>query len=169
MTSPAIRLTEYSHGAGCGYKISPKVLDTILHSTHEKLIDPRLLVGNETRDDTAVYDIGNDVGIINTTDFFMSIVDDSFDFGCIAAPTPLAISTPWGNPIMASAILGWPIATLLAEVAQRVVDGGVPPASRRAFHRRARTDLWPGCHWRGQYRTGEEKQHRAGRINTVPH
>ncbi|MBF1994147.1 selenide, water dikinase SelD [Serratia symbiotica] len=125
MTSPAIRLTEYSHGAGCGCKISPKVLDTILHSTHEKLIDPRLLVGNETRDDAAVYDIGNDVGIISTTDFFMPIVDDPFDFGRIAATNAISdIYAMGGNPIMAIAILGWPIATLPPEVAQRVVDGG---------------------------------------------
>jgi len=70
MTSLTIRLTEYSHCAGCGCKISPKVLDTILHSAHEKLSDPPLLVYNETLDDAAVYDIGNGVGIISTTDFF---------------------------------------------------------------------------------------------------
>ncbi len=76
MTLPAICLTEYNYMAlvAAAVKSSPKVLDTILHSTHKKLIDPRLLVGNETRDDAAVYDIGNGVGIISTTDFFMPIV-----------------------------------------------------------------------------------------------
>ena len=70
-----VRLTQYSHGAGCGCKISPKVLETILHSEQAKFVDPNLLVGNETRDDAAVYDLGNGTGIISTTDFFMPIVD----------------------------------------------------------------------------------------------
>ena len=125
MTSPAIRLTQYSHGAGCGCKISPKVLETILHSEREKFVDPRLLVGNETRDDAAVYDIGNGVGIISTTDFFMPIVDDPFDFGRIAAANAISdVYAMGGKPIMAIAILGWPIAKLPPEVAQQVIDGG---------------------------------------------
>lgn len=125
MTLPAIRLTQYSHGAGCGCKISPKVLETILHSEQEKFIDPHLLVGNETRDDAAVYDIGNGIGIISTTDFFMPIVDNPFDFGRIAAANAISdIYAMGGKPIMAIAILGWPIATLPAEVAQQVIDGG---------------------------------------------
>ncbi|AHG18292.1 hypothetical protein Z042_00500 [Chania multitudinisentens RB-25] len=125
MTSSAIRLTQYSHGAGCGCKISPKVLETILHSEQEKFVDPRLLVGNETRDDAAVYDIGNGVGIISTTDFFMPIVDNPFDFGRIAATNAISdVYAMGGKPIMAIAILGWPIATLPAEVAQQVIDGG---------------------------------------------
>ncbi|EEG87682.1 putative Selenide, water dikinase [Proteus penneri ATCC 35198] len=69
--SEAIRLTQYSHGAGCGCKISPKVLETILHSEQAKFHDPHLLVGNETKDDAAVYDLGNGTGIISTTDFFL--------------------------------------------------------------------------------------------------
>ncbi len=125
MTSPAIRLTQYSHGAGCGCKISPKVLETILHSEQEKFINPHLLVGNETRDDAAVYDIGNGVGIISTTDFFMPIVDNPFDFGRIAAANAISdVYAMGGKPIMAIAILGWPIAKLPAEVAQQVIDGG---------------------------------------------
>lgn len=125
MTSPAIRLTQYSHGAGCGCKISPKVLDKILHSEQQKFLDPRLLVGNETRDDAAVYDIGNGVGIISTTDFFMPIVDDPFDFGRIAATNAISdIYAMGGKPIMAIAILGWPIDTLAPEVAQQVIEGG---------------------------------------------
>ncbi|WP_227723156.1 selenide, water dikinase SelD [Yersinia proxima] len=125
MTSPAIRLTQYSHGAGCGCKISPKVLDKILHSEQQKFLDPRLLVGNETRDDAAVYDIGSGVGIISTTDFFMPIVDDPFDFGRIAATNAISdIYAMGGKPIMAIAILGWPIDKLAPEVARQVIEGG---------------------------------------------
>lgn len=125
MISPTVRLTQYSHGAGCGCKISPKVLETILHSEQEKFIDPQLLVGNETRDDAAVYNIGNGVAIISTTDFFMPIVDNPFDFGRIAAANAISdVYAMGGKPIMAIAILGWPIATLSAEIAQQVIDGG---------------------------------------------
>lgn len=125
MASPAIRLTQYSHGAGCGCKISPKVLDKILHSEQQKFLDPRLLVGNETRDDAAVYNIGNGVGIISTTDFFMPIVDDPFDFGRIAATNAISdVYAMGGKPIMAIAILGWPIDKLAPEVAQQVIEGG---------------------------------------------
>lgn len=120
-----IRLTQYSHGAGCGCKISPKVLDSILHSELEKFVDPHLLVGNETKDDAAVYDIGNGVGIISTTDFFMPIVDDPFDFGRIAATNAISdIFAMGGKPIMAVAILGFPIKLLPPEVAQKIVEGG---------------------------------------------
>lgn len=123
--SEPIRLTQYSHGAGCGCKISPKVLGTILHSELNKFVDPNLLVGNETADDAAVYDIGNGVGIISTTDFFMPIVDDPFDFGRIAATNAISdIFAMGGKPIMAIAILGFPINKLPAEVAQQIVEGG---------------------------------------------
>lgn len=125
MTAPAIRLTQYSHGAGCGCKISPKVLETILHSEQAKFVDPNLLVGNETRDDAAVYDIGNGIGIISTTDFFMPIVDDPFDFGRIAATNAISdIYAMGGKPIMAIAILGWPVDKLAPEIAQKVIEGG---------------------------------------------
>ncbi len=123
--STKIRLTQYSHGAGCGCKISPKVLDTILHSEQAKFFDPHLLVGNETRDDAAVYDIGNGTGIISTTDFFMPIVDDPFDFGRIAATNAISdIYAMGGQPIMAIAILGWPINQLAPDIAQHVIEGG---------------------------------------------
>lgn len=101
------------------------MLGTILHSELEKFIDPNLLVGNETADDAAVYDIGNGVGIISTTDFFMPIVDDPFDFGRIAATNAISdIFAMGGKPIMAIAILGFPINKLPAEVAQQIVEGG---------------------------------------------
>ncbi len=125
MQHEPIRLTQYSHGAGCGCKISPKVLEQILHTEQAKFIDPNLLVGNETKDDAAVYDIGNGVGIVSTTDFFMPIVDDPFDFGRIAATNAISdIFAMGGKPIMAIAILGFPINKLPAEVAQKIVDGG---------------------------------------------
>ena len=101
------------------------MLGTILHSELEKFIDPNLLVGNETADDAAVYDIGNGVGIISTTDFFMPIVDDPFDFGRIAATNAISdIFAMGGKPIMAIAILGFPINKLPAKVAQQIVEGG---------------------------------------------
>ncbi len=120
-----IRLTQYSHGAGCGCKIAPKVLEQILHTEQAKFHDPHLLVGNETKDDAAVYDLGNGIGIISTTDFFMPIVDSPFEFGRIAATNAISdIYAMGGKPIMAIAILGWPIAKLSAEVAREVIEGG---------------------------------------------
>lgn len=121
----SIRLTQYSHGAGCGCKISPKVLDTILKSQIPGFNDPTLIVGNSSKDDAAVVDIGNGQGIVSTTDFFMPIVDDPFTFGRIAATNAISdIYAMGGKPIVAIAILGWPINTLPAEVAQQVIDGG---------------------------------------------
>ncbi|MFT4928838.1 MAG: selenide,water dikinase [Phenylobacterium sp.] len=119
------KLTEYSHGAGCGCKISPQVLDQILHTTIEHKHDPRLLVGNHSRDDAAVYDMGDGRGVISTTDFFMPIVDDPFDFGRIAATNAISdIYAMGGKPLMAIAILGWPVDKLPPSVAARVIEGG---------------------------------------------
>jgi len=120
-----IKLTEYSHGAGCGCKISPQVLDTILKSQLTLATDDNLLVGNSSKDDAAVYDMGNGVGIISTTDFFMPIVDDAFDFGRIAATNAISdVYAMGGKPMMAIAILGWPVNRLAPEIAQQVIDGG---------------------------------------------
>lgn len=120
-----IKLTEYSHGAGCGCKISPKVLDTILGSSLHFAPDAKLLVGNASRDDAAAYDLGNGMAVLSTTDFFMPIADDPFDFGRIAATNAISdIYAMGGTPLMAIAILGWPIGKLPPEVAQRVIDGG---------------------------------------------
>jgi selenide,water dikinase len=119
-----VKLTEYSHGAGCGCKISPAVLKSILQ-TNIQFHDPQLLVGNETSDDAAVYDLGNGTSIISTTDFFMPIVDDPFTFGQIAATNAISdIYAMGGAPIMAIAILGWPVDKLDASVAQQVIEGG---------------------------------------------
>jgi selenide,water dikinase len=120
-----IKLTSFSHGAGCGCKLSPKVLTTILKSDSPKIEDKRLLVGNDTRDDAAVYDMGNGTGIISTTDFFLPIVDDPYTFGRIAATNALSdVYAMGGKPLMAIAILGWPIDKLSPEVAAQVMEGG---------------------------------------------
>jgi selenide,water dikinase len=120
-----IKLTSYSHGAGCGCKISPKVLTTILASTSPKMEDTRLLVGNDTRDDAAVYDMGNGIGIISTTDFFLPIVDDPFTFGQIAATNAISdVYAMGGKPLMAIAILGWPIDKIAPKIAAQVMEGG---------------------------------------------
>jgi selenide,water dikinase len=120
-----VKLTEYSHGAGCGCKIAPAILDKILKSDQEAISDPLLLVGNSTKDDAAAYDLGNGTCVLSTTDFFMPIVDDPFTFGRIAATNALSdIYAMGGKPLMAIAILGWPIHDLDPEIAKIVVDGG---------------------------------------------
>ncbi len=125
MSDTPVRLTEYSHGAGCGCKISPKVLDCILASQLSLPDSPNLLVGNSSKDDAAAYDLGDGQVVLSTTDFFMPIVDDPFDFGRIAATNAISdIYAMGGKPLMAIAILGWPINKLGPEIAQQVVDGG---------------------------------------------
>jgi selenide,water dikinase len=124
MSGP-IRLTQYSHGAGCGCKISPQVLDVILAGSGAQNLDPQLWVGNASRDDAAVYGIDDTRGVVSTTDFFMPIVDDPFDFGRIAATNAISdIYAMGGKPLMAIAILGWPVNVLPPEVAREVVRGG---------------------------------------------
>ncbi len=123
--SEPIRLTQYSHGAGCGCKISPKVLETILAGSGAQNLDPRLWVGNASRDDAAVYALDEERGVVSTTDFFMPIVDDPFDFGRIAATNAISdIYAMGGDPLMAIAILGWPVNVLPPEVAREVMRGG---------------------------------------------
>ena len=120
-----VKLTQYSHGAGCGCKISPKVLDSILETCIPQDIDQNLLVGNSDRDDAAVYDLGDGTAIISTTDFFLPIVDDPYIFGKIAAVNAISdVYAMGGNPLLAIAILGWPINKIPAEVAARVMEGG---------------------------------------------
>ncbi|WP_248767332.1 selenide, water dikinase SelD [Pseudomonas sp. MWU12-2345] len=123
--SEAIRLTQYSHGAGCGCKISPQVLEVILAGSGAQNLDPKLWVGNASRDDAAVYAIDEERGVVSTTDFFMPIVDDPFDFGRIAATNAISdIYAMGGDPIMAIAILGWPVNLLAPEIAREVIRGG---------------------------------------------
>lgn len=121
----SVKLTQYSHGAGCGCKIAPKVLDEILKSNISLPENDKLLVGNQSKDDAAVYDLGNGTALISTTDFFMPIVDDAFDFGRIAAANSISdVYAMGGKPLMAIAILGWPVEKLPVEVAQKVIEGG---------------------------------------------
>jgi selenide,water dikinase len=119
-----IKLTSFSHGAGCGCKISPAVLDTILKRNVALPNQEKLLVGNDSKDDAAVYDLGNGQALISTTDFFMPIVDDPYDFGAIASTNAISdVYAMGGVPILAIAILGWPINKIGAEVANEVIRG----------------------------------------------
>ena len=123
--SDSIRLTQYSHGAGCGCKIAPGVLNTMLSCMNRDTKYPDLVVGNDTKDDAAVVDLGDGTGIVSTTDFFMPIVDDPHTFGSIAAANAISdIYAMGGTPLMAIAILGWPIDKLAPEVAGDVLEGG---------------------------------------------
>ncbi|QVQ77674.1 selenide, water dikinase SelD [Pseudomonas lundensis] len=123
--SEPIRLTQYSHGAGCGCKISPQVLEVILAGSGAQNLDPKLWVGNSSRDDAAVYALDEERGVVSTTDFFMPIVDDPYDFGRIAATNAISdIYAMGGDPLMAIAILGWPVNLLPPEVAREVIRGG---------------------------------------------
>lgn len=119
-----VKLTQYSHGAGCGCKISPAILSRMLVTTQPEVDDDRLIVGNKSRDDAAVYDLGDGTAIISTTDFFMPIVDDPYTFGKIAATNAISdVYAMGGDPMLAIAILGWPIDKLPPEVAREVLEG----------------------------------------------
>jgi len=124
-TIDSFRLTQYSHGAGCGCKIAPKVLDEILKTNISTPDNKNLLVGNSSKDDAAVYDLENGMALISTTDFFMPIVDDAFDFGRIAAANSISdVYAMGGKPLLAIAVLGWPVEKLPVELAQKIIDGG---------------------------------------------
>ena len=124
MEELTVKLTQYSHGAGCGCKISPKILDQILSSNLAMPDNKNLLVGNHSKDDAAVYDMNNGMALISTTDFFMPIVDDPFEFGRIASANAISdVYAMGGKPALAIAILGWPINILSPEVAQKVIEG----------------------------------------------
>ena len=124
MNEEPIRLTQYSRGAGCGCKIAPQVLDEILKSNSTSPSIKNLLVGNSSKDDAAVYDLGNGTALISTTDFFMPITDDAFDFGRIASANAISdVYAMGGKPVLAIAILGWPVEKLPAALAQQVLEG----------------------------------------------
>src|SRR5207244_3733204 len=120
-----IRLTELSHGGGCGCKIAPAVLSEILASTPIRGLPKDLLVGTETSDDAAVYRLNDSQALVATTDFFTPIVDDPFDFGRIAATNAISdIYAMGGRPIMALAIVGMPLEKLPVSVIGRILQGG---------------------------------------------
>lgn len=119
-----IKLTQYSRGAGCGCKIAPAVLEEILKGKEHDLDFPALIVGNSSNDDAAVFDRGDGTAIVSTADFFMPVVDDAFDFGRVAAANSISdVYAMGGTPLMAIAILGWPVEKLPASLASRVLDG----------------------------------------------
>ncbi len=120
-----IRLTQFSHGAGCGCKLSPAVLHEILSGVDRSESFSTLLIGNDTKDDAAVMDLGDGTAVISTTDFFMPIVDDPRTFGRIAAANAISdVYAMGGTPLMAIAILGWPLGKIPESAASAVLDGG---------------------------------------------
>ena len=124
-TPPIIRLTEFSHGGGCGCKIAPGVLSQILKSTGGFPLPKELLVGIETSDDAAVYQLNDEQALIATTDFFMPIVDDPYDFGRIAATNAISdVYAMGGTPIMALALVGMPVGKLPLETIGLILKGG---------------------------------------------
>ena len=120
-----IRLTDWSEGSGCGCKIAPAILDQILQASGSlSQKDPSLLVGNSSKDDAAVYQVSEDLALINTVDFFTPIVDDAFDFGRIAATNAISdVYAMGGKPLFANAILSWPVEKLAPELAAKVLEG----------------------------------------------
>ena len=137
ITTDPVKLTQFSRSSGCGCKIAPAVLEQILQTELADTPNEKLLVGNSSNDDAAVYDLGNGDALICTTDFFMPVVDDAYDFGRIAAANAISdIYAMGGSPIIAIAILGWPVEKLPAELAQQVLfgarsicrDAGIPLA-----------------------------------------
>ena len=126
-----VRLTQLSHGGGCGCKIAPGVLEQILAKTAPALVPPQLLVGIETSDDAAVYQINADQAIVATTDFFMPIVDDPYDFGRIAATNAISdVYAMGGLPLFALAIVGMPVGKLPLETIKRILEGGESVCAR---------------------------------------
>src|SRR6266850_6112729 len=120
-----IRLTEFSHGGGCGCKIAPAILSEILASTPIRGLPKELLVGTETSDDAAVYRLNDSQALVATTDFFTPIVDDPHDFGRIAATNAISdVYAMGGRPIFALALVGMPLEKLPVSVIRRILEGG---------------------------------------------
>ncbi len=172
-TELPIKLTSFAHGGGCGCKIAPGVLGEILKGA-KGIVPPQLLVGIETSDDAAVYRLNDEQALIATTDFFMPIVDDPYDFGRIAATNAISdVYAMGGTPILALALLGMPINKLPVEVIRRIVEGrriGLHgrrhPDRRRAHDRFDRADLRPrrartGASEQGQAQFGRTRRRRA--------
>ena len=125
MSNDPIKLTSFSHGGGCGCKIAPGVLSEILKNSSGFPVPKELLVGIETADDAAVYKLNDEQALIATTDFFMPIVDDPYDFGRIAATNAISdVYAMGGTPIMALALVGMPINKLPIETIGQIIKGG---------------------------------------------
>ena len=126
-----IRLTQFSHGGGCGCKIAPGVLEQILGKAGSSLVPKELLVGIETADDAAVYQINDHQAIVATTDFFMPIVDDAFDFGAIAATNAISdVYAMGGKPLFALALVGMPVNQLPLTTIRKILEGGESVCTR---------------------------------------
>src|SRR5688572_27990047 len=126
-----VKLTQFSHGGGCGCKIAPGVLEKILAKSAPGLIPKQLLVGIETSDDAAVYQINERQAIVATTDFFMPIVDDPFDFGAIAATNAISdVYAMGGQPLFALALVGMPVNQIPLEVIRKILEGGESVCAR---------------------------------------
>jgi selenide,water dikinase len=126
-----VKLTQFSHGGGCGCKIAPGVLEQILAKGAPGLVPKELLVGIETSDDAAVYRINDTQAIVATTDFFMPIVDDPFDFGAIAATNAISdVYAMGGTPLFALALVGMPVNQIPLEVIRKILEGGESVCAR---------------------------------------
>jgi selenide,water dikinase len=126
-----VKLTQFSHGGGCGCKIAPGVLEQILAKAAPGLVPKELLVGIETSDDAAVYRINDTQAIVATTDFFMPIVDDPFDFGAIAATNAISdVYAMGGTPLFALALVGMPVNQIPLEVIRKILEGGESVCAR---------------------------------------
>ncbi len=126
-----LRLTQFSHGGGCGCKIAPGVLEQILAKSAPGLVPKQLLVGIETADDAAVYQVNDTQAIVATTDFFMPIVDDPFDFGAIAATNAISdVYAMGGQPLFALALVAMPVDKLPLETIRRILEGGESVCAR---------------------------------------
>ena len=129
--APPVRLTSLSHGGGCGCKIAPRVLEQIIARSAPGILPRALLVGIETGDDAAVYQINESQAIVATTDFFMPIVDDPYDFGAIAATNAISdVYAMGGTPLFALALVGMPINALPTETIRRILEGGESVCAR---------------------------------------
>ncbi len=126
-----IRLTTLAHGGGCGCKVSPALLDEILSGLPAQVQDPAMLVGVETKDDAIVYRIDTETAVVATTDFFMPVVDDPYDFGAIAAANALSdIYAVGGRPLFALAVAGMPVDKLSVDTIRAIMSGGADMAAR---------------------------------------
>ena len=152
MNTHTLRLTSLAHGGGCGCKLAPSVLQELLADQPATALYKQLLVGTETSDDAAVWQVDDNTCIIATTDFFMPMVDDPYDFGRIAATNAISdVYAMGGKPIMALAILGMPVGKIPTEMVREILKGGASvcadgrhPGRRRPFDRLPRAGLWPG-------------------------
>ncbi len=147
MNVPQIRLTSLAHGGGCGCKLAPSVLQQLLAVSPTVNPYKQLLVGIETGDDAAVWQLDDGTCIIATTDFFMPMVDDPYDFGRIAATNAISdVYAMGGTPIMALAILGMPVDKMPPEMVRKILEGGaVGLRHRRHSGRRRALDRLPGA------------------------